>query len=124
MAGRGTDEPEGKERGMGFVYDLAGEMGLHCEQNEQYHSNPKRRLRIFGLPKWVPRFYGVDVRNKMPGSHFDHMPPCGRKCFLKEDIDRCDAIEAQQRRRFMSFERLVLRLSSKSSCRGVVVLND
>lgn len=124
VAGRGTDEPEGKERGMGFVYDLAGEMGLHCEQNEQYHSNPKRRLRIFGLPKWVPRFYGVDVRNKMPGSHFDHMPPCGRKCFLKEDIDRCDAIEAQQRRRFMSFERLVLRLSSKSSCRGVVVLND
>lgn len=121
---RGHEDPESSDRGLGFVYELAGEMGLHCEQNEQYHSNPARRLRIFDLPRWVPRFFSEPVRSKMPGSHFDHMPPCGRKCFLKEEIDQCYALEAMQRLRFLQFEKLVLRLTDKSSCRGVVVLND
>ena len=124
VARRGRAGPEGNDRGLGFVYEMAGEMGLHCEQNEQYHSNPERRLRIFDLPRWLPRFYGVDVRNRLPGSHFDHMAPCGRKCFLKEDIDRCHSVEEMQRKRFIEFEKLVLRLGRKSSCRGVFVLND
>ena len=124
VAGRGRRDPGDTGRGLGFVYELAGEMGLHCERNEQYHSNPLRRLRIFEMPRWLPRFYSQKVQEDMPGSHFDHMPPCGRKCFLRDDIDLCRTVEETQRKRFITFEKMTMTLARQSSSNGIAFVRD
>ena len=69
------------------MYDLMGQLGLHCPRNEQYHNNPDRRLQLFHLPKWAPKFVGETARRNIPPEDLVTWPPCQMEYFLKEEAE-------------------------------------
>ena len=100
-AARGADD-------LGFAYDLMGQLGLHCPKNEQYHVNPDRRLQLFHLPKWAPKFLGEIARANKPPEELETWPPCQMACFLKKDVEAAREAQRNQTRQFQAFENLTL----------------
>ena len=98
---------------LGFVYDLMGQLGLHCPQNEQYHNNPDRRLQLFHLPKWAPKFVGETARGNLPPENLATWPPCQRAYFLKKEVEAARKAQRDQTKQFEGFEKLRLLFDKK-----------
>ena len=109
----GPDAARGSE-GLGFVYELLGELGLHCPLNEQYHKNPDRRLQLFHLPKWAPKFLGESAREKIAEDELATWPPCQKAYFLKEEAEAALKAKQDQSKQFQSFEQLSLEFDKKT----------
>ena len=109
----GPDAARGSE-GLGFVYELLGELGLHCPLNEQYHKNPDRRLQLFHLPKWAPKFLGESAREKIAEEELATWPPCQKAYFLKEEAEAALKAKQDQSKQFQSFEQLSLEFDKKT----------
>ena len=109
----GPDAARGSE-GLGFVYELLGELGLHCPLNEQYHKNPDRRLQLFHLPKCAPKFLGESAREKIAEEELATWPPCQKAYFLKEEAEAALKAKQDQSKQFESFEQLSLEFDKKT----------
>ena len=115
--GHFRDERQEKEA---FVYQVVGQMGFHSVENDEYHPNPDRRLQLFGLPRWLPRFYSDPVREKMPDVTFVSRPPCTRRYFSSKEMEQIAKVNKNQSKKYDGFECLLVELVKKAVTRSRV----
>ncbi len=113
VVNKGDAESSQGAEGLGFVYALMGELGLHCPLNEQYHNNPARRLQLFHLPKWAPKFLGESAREKIPEEELATWPPCQKAYFSKAQAEAALKAKLNQTKQFAAFEKLSLAFDKK-----------
>ena len=76
---------------------------------------PDRRLQLFHLPKWTPRFLGETARGTMSEEDLTTWPPCQRPYFLKDEAEAALETKKEQTKQFEAFEKLSLQFEKKTS---------
>ncbi len=115
-ANRGTREET--QENLGFVDQLLGEAGFKCPNNDHYHSNPHRRLQMFQLPRFFPKFVSDDKKKNMPGVTWVGLFPKKSPYFRSDDIEAWRAFTLSQRCSYTAVERFLLSLKKYEHCRA------
>ena len=116
MAKRGVKEE--KQEDLGFVDQLLGECGFKCPSNKHYHANPNRRLQMFQLPRFFPKFMNDTKKKENPEVEWVGLFPGKRPYFHPDDIRAWKEVSLSQRCAYTAVERFFLLLKKHEHCRA------